>query len=389
MIIGEFCDVFPPQIDGVGMVASNYVKQLNKKNNECYYIAPKTKKCDTDAILEDTLNVINHISLPMPHEAYRMGLPGIDLSYLKEVKAIDFDIVHAHTPFSTGLEALRIARQREIPLVATFHSKYYDDFYSKTHSKFWAKRGTGYVVSFFNKCDEVWTVNEPTAEVLKNYGYDGEIFIMPNGTDLWYPTENDKLEAQEKYSLSDGDVLLFVGQHNFKKNIKHIIEAIEIYASRHSNFKMVFVGQGPDAEKMHEMIHEKGLDERTVFTGHISDRNELMKLYARADLFIFPSIYDNASLAMREAAAAGTPTLMIRNSCIAKNIIDGENGFLCDDTPESIAEGIERALPDAPRVGVNARNTIPTPWSDIVDMALQRYEMLIDKKKFERKKETI
>ena len=152
---------------------------------------------------------------------------------------------------------------------------------------------------------------------------------------------------------------------------------------------MVFVGQGPDAEKMHEMIHEKGLDERTVFTGHISDRNELMKLYARADLFIFPSIYDNASLAMREAAAAGTPTLMIRNSCIAKNIIDGENGFLCDDTPESIAEGIERALPDAPRVGVNARNTIPTPWSDIVEMALQRYEMLIDKKKFERKKETI
>ena len=72
MIIGEFCDVFPPQIDGVGMVARNYVEQLNKKNNECYYIAPKTKKCDTDAILEDTLNVINHISLPMPHEAYRM-----------------------------------------------------------------------------------------------------------------------------------------------------------------------------------------------------------------------------------------------------------------------------------------------------------------------------
>lgn len=380
MIIGEFCDVYPPQLDGVGMVAKNYVEQLNNKDNECYYIAPKTKKHSADEVLEDTLNVINHMSLPMPHEAYRLGLPGLDLSYLREVKGIDFDIVHAHSPFSSGLEAARIARQRNIPLVATFHSKYYDDFYSKTHSKFCARLGTNYVVSFFNHCDEVWTVNESTAEVLKGYGYNGEIIIMPNGTDLWYPTEADKQLVQEEYSLGDGDVFLFVGQHNFKKNTRHIIEALEIYAKDHDNFKMVFVGQGPDAEKMKELVCEKGLEQKTVFAGHISDRKKLMGFYARADMFIFPSLYDSAPLVLREAAAAGTPTVMVHNSCAAQNIIDGENGFLCEDTPESIALTIERALPSAKQVGINARNTIPVPWSDIVDMALERYNMLIEKK---------
>ena len=387
MIIGEFCDVYPPQLDGVGMVARNYVEQLNAKNNECYYIAPKTKKGDEDAVLEDTLNVINHISLPMPHEAYRLGLPGIDLNYLREVKGINFEIVHAHSPFSSGLEAARIAKQRNIPIVATFHSKYYDDFYAKTHSKFWARLGTNYVVSFFNKCDEVWTVNESTADVLRGYGYNGEIIIMPNGTDLWYPTDEDRRLIQSEYSLGDGNVFLFVGQHNFKKNTRHIIEALEIYAKTHDDFKMVFIGQGPDAEKMRELVEEKGLGGKTVFTGHISDRNKLMRFYARADLFIFPSLYDSAPLVLREAAAAGTPALMIRNSCAAQNGVDGENCVLCDDTPESIALTMEKALPEAVRVGMNARNTIPVPWSGIVDMALKRYANLIEKKNREKTEE--
>ncbi len=385
MIIGEFCDVFPPQLDGVGMVAKSYVEQLNKKGNECYYIAPATKKGEEDEILEDTLNVINHMSLPMPHEAYRFGLPGLDLNYLREVKAIDFDIVHAHSPFSSGLEAARIARQRNIPLVATFHSKYYDDFYSKTHSKFWSELGTKYVVTFFEHCDEVWTLSESVAEVLRGYGYKGEIVLMPNGTDLWYPTKEDSLKAQNDFDLGDGNVLLFVGQHNFKKNIKHIIEAVAIYAKTHNDFKMVFVGQGPDEKEMHDMIQELGIADKTVFVGHVSDRNTIMGLYARTDLFVFPSLYDTGGLVIKEAAAAGTPSLVIKDSCAAQSIIDMENGFLCEDTPESIAATIERALPEAKRVGINARNTIPTPWSNILDMALDRYKMLIEKKKIESK----
>ncbi len=386
MIIGEFCDVFPPQLDGVGMVARSYVEQLNAKNNECYYIAPKTKKSEVDELLENTLNVINHLSLPMPHEAYRLGLPGLDLSYLREVKAIDFDIVHAHSPFSSGLEAARIARQRKIPIVATFHSKYYDDFYSKTHSKFWAKLGTKYVVSFFEHCDEVWTLSESVAEVLRGYGYKGEIVLMPNGTDLWYPTEEDRIIAQDEYNLGDGNVFLFVGQHNFKKNTRHIIEAIALYAKKHNDFKMLFVGQGPDEKKMHELTEELGIADKVVFAGHISDRKKIMGIYARADLFVFPSLYDTGGLVIKEAAASGTPSLVIRDSCAAQCIDDKENGFLCEDTPESIAETIERALPDVQRVGENARNTIPTPWSNILDKALERYTYLIDKKKFENNK---
>ncbi len=381
MIIGEFCDVFPPELDGVGTVVRNYVEQFNKKGNDCYYIAPKADKLSNDEIVSSTLNVINHLSIPLPHEAYRLGLPLLDTGYLRDVNKIKFDIVHAHSPFASGLEALRVSKSKGLPLVGTFHSKYYDDFYSKTHNKLLAALGTDYVVSFFNRCDEVWTVSDSTVETLRSYGYQGEIFVVPNGTNLWYPTEADRKTAELKYSLGEENVFLFVGQHNFKKNTKHIIEAIAVYAKTHSDFKMVFVGQGPDAEKMKEMTVDLGIADRTVFVGQLMDRTELMRIYARADLFIFPSLYDNASLVIREAAAAGTPSIVIKGSCIASNITDNENGFLCEDSPESIAACMERALPELKRVGENARNTLPVPWSDITDMAMARYIELIEKSK--------
>ena len=43
-----------------------------------------------------------------------------------------FDLVHAHAPFLAGRAARSVARKKGIPLVATFHSKYYDDVYKGT-----------------------------------------------------------------------------------------------------------------------------------------------------------------------------------------------------------------------------------------------------------------
>ena len=59
---------------------------------------------------------------------------------------------------------------------------------------------------------------------------------------------------------------------------------------------------------------------------------------------------------------------------------------MCEDTPESIAQCMEDALPHSERVGANARKTLPVPWERILDMALERYQNLIDRRKFEKKK---
>ena len=379
MIIGQFCDVYPPNIDGVGRVVEAYARELSKTQQACYYIAPNNVENSPDS--KEGFPVIRYASIPIPNEAYRLGLPHVDPVYMHDLRKIEFDIVHAHSPFTAGVEAQRVAFERRIPLVGTFHSKYYDDIYQKTHSDVISKTVVGMIVSFYEHCDEVWTVNEATADVLRSYGYKGEIVIMPNGTDLWYPTEADAKRAEERFGLGPGPVFLFVGQQNFKKNTDSIIRAAALYRQTDPYFRIVFAGQGPDAEKMRALSESLGLTENAVFTGHLADHETLMGLYARADLFVFPSLYDNAPMVVREAAAAGTPSLLIRGSCAAEGVTDGENGFLCENTPEDIALHMARALKTAKTVGVRARETIPIPWDGIAQKVIDRYTRLIEQKK--------
>lgn len=375
MIIGEFCDVFPPETDGVGMVVKSYAEELTKMNHCCYYVSPRMPKYKA----AQTFPTFQYLSIGFNGSTYRAGIPQLDIPFRSKIKKIDFDIIHAHSPFSAGREALRIAKKRDIPLVGTFHTKYYDDFYKATHSKLISKTGIKFVLDFYNSCDEVWAVNNATAEVLREYGFKKDIRIMPNGTNLWYPTDEDIKLVSEKYGLNGGNVFLFVGQQNWKKNIRNIIKAIKIYAKENKNFKMIFTGKGPDEDEIKELVSKLGLDKNVIFTGHIMDRNLLMSLYARADLFVFPSPYDNAPMVVREAAAAGTPSILLKGSCSAEGITHGYNGFLCENTPKSIADCIVDALPNAKQVGEKARETIPMPWSSVMQSAFSRYRELVEK----------
>lgn len=85
-------------------------------------------------------------------------------------------------------------------------------------------------------------------------------------------------------------------------------------------------------------------------------------------MLVFPSLYDNAPMVVREAAAMETPSIIVRGSSAAEAISDGENGLLCEDTTESLYEAIKAGLGDKARLrtlGINARNTIPMAWRDI------------------------
>ena len=139
--------------------------------------------------------------------------------------------------------------------MATFHSKYYDDFYQTTGSKTLAELGTKYVVNLFAKCDQVWAVSSSTAQVLRDYGYKGPIEIMENGTDLKEPDPAAAKEAEERFALGNLPVLLFVGQMNWKKNIRRILEAVSVLVKEGRELRLVMAGQGPSKLRLKNWLH--------------------------------------------------------------------------------------------------------------------------------------
>ncbi len=109
------------------------------------------------------------------------------------------------------------------------------------------------------------------------------------------------------------------------------------------------------------MVHNLNLENKITFLGQISDRDKLRQCYAAADLFLFPSLYDNAPLVVREAAAMGTPALISANSTTSEVITDGFNGFLAQPEEKAFSMTIEFLMHNTPllkRVGENARSTI-------------------------------
>jgi 1,2-diacylglycerol 3-alpha-glucosyltransferase len=378
MIIGEFVDTYPPCVDGVGRVTYSYCQMLKSMGHEPYYIAPNApdgeEVCDVPMLLQK--------SLPLPGEAYRLALPKLDVRYRLKLDAIPFDIVHTHSPFSAGEEALRISRKLDVPLVTTFHSKYYQDFYDKTHSELIAKEVVRHIVRFYNKCDSVWTVNNATAQVLEDYGYHGKILVMENGTDPVEPDPKDAEEARRRFCKEGVPVFLFVGQHNYKKNLHGVLGSMAILRKQGQPFHLVTAGNGPDFDAIVQEAKDLGIADACTFEGFVSDRSKLMSLYRCADLLVFPSVYDNAPMVLREAATMSTPGVLVKGSCAAEGVTDEVNGFICEDeSPEAIAKTILRALPQLKAVGEKARQTIPVHWMDIMPQVVAEYERLIGERK--------
>ena len=373
MIIGQFGESYPPTVDGVGGVMYNYCKELDRRGHRSILVAPAEKHARLLADCETLL----YSGIRLPKMAYRVGLPQLQPAFLRELSEIPFDLVHAHTPFMAGWLARDVARKKHIPLVSTFHSKYYDDIYRATHSKVLSRRVVKMILDFYDACDEVWTVNERTAQVLRDYGYRGPVTIMQNGVN---PAEQKRLGDISDLAISpEKPLLLFVGQQDYKKGTRQLLDACAIVKRQGLPFQLIMVGEGQDKEALEAQTRELGLEPEVTFTGRISDRPRLMAIYTRADLFVFPSVYDNAPLVVREAAMAGTPSLVVSGSCAAEGMEHGVNGYLCDGSAEDIAKQIEAALPSVKTVGEAARQTIPITWKRIGGHIEERYRALLEK----------
>ena len=376
--IGQFTDTFLPIVDGVGRVVQAYSETLCRMGHQVTVVAPMY---DTGFQGGFPFELVEYVGSSVPGmKQYKVGEAILDAHYRRRIRMIELDVIHAHSPFTAGSEALRLAAVRKLPLVATFHSKYYDDFLKATRSESIAKMGVKLVVSFYNRCDEVWAVGSNTAEVLRKYGYEGEICVMPNGATMRTVSRGDVEEVSRRWRLGEEPLIFFAGQMDWKKNILTVLEGCAEMKKQGQPFRLLLAGQGMDMAAISQKIRDLNIQDRTEMIGHITDASLLDALYARASVFAFPSLYDAAPMVVREAAVMGTPSIMVRGSTAAEVIRHGENGLLCENDPKDLARVMMEALKNPARleaIGQKARETIPVPWEKVLETAVEHYERLV------------
>ena len=380
-LYGIFNDSFPPILDGVTLAVENYVYWLSRKGHTPCVVTPwNPEKQDYP------FEVVRYFSLPIAsRHPYRYCYPKCDPFIWRRLRKSNFKILHSHCPFSSGRLAVYVKKHQKVPLIGTFHSKYRSDLEHSFRKAPWCvpiimKR----ILDFFNSCDEVWIPQAQVEETVREYGFKGPLTVVENGNDFasiitGNPAEY-KLAARHRLGVKDDELaLLFVGQHIWEKGIDVILETLRLLKGE-IKFVMNFIGTGYALNDVRSLVSRYGMSDSVHINGVIKDRHTLSDYYAASDLFLFPSFYDNAPLVVREAAAMGTPAILLEGSTAAEVICDRKNGFLTEKSPERFSELIihlknNRDLLN--RVSEGARTTLVRSWEDVVDEVSDRYDSLI------------
>ena len=374
-------DSFPPVTDGVANAVVNYAKILTENGKQATVVTPAYPGAD-DSQFE--FPIVRYPSVDLTKlVGYHAGFP-FSSQTLETLVERDFDLIHCHCPVTSAMLARALRDRIHVPLVFTYHTKFDIDIANAIKGKLLQEEAKKVLVDNITACDEVWTVSHGAGENLKSLGYQGDYLVMPNGVDFPKGRVDESLvrEVTKDFDLPENiPMFLFVGRMMWYKGLKIILDALAMLKTQGRPFRMVFVGNGGDRDEVIAYSEKLGLSDCVFFTAPAYDRNVIRAWYCRADLFLFPSTFDTNGLVVREAAACGLGSVLVRGSCAAEDIRDGESGFLIEENAESMARmltALSRNPEAMRRVGKTAQDEIYISWKDAVTHAQARYEVVLE-----------
>ncbi|MGK2853334.1 MAG: glycosyltransferase family 4 protein [Microbacteriaceae bacterium] len=138
-------------------------------------------------------------------------------------------------------------------------------------------------------------------------------------------------------SRPDAPFILFVGRHIADKRLIELPAAMLVARSAFPDLRLVIVGQGPETEAVRTRVQTLGLESAVSFAGRVSDEM-LGELMSTARVLVNPSQREGFGLVVAEAAAHGTPSVVVagEDNAAAELVVDGVNGYIADSTEPSV-----------------------------------------------------
>jgi len=275
------------------------------------------------------------------------------ISAEKFAKNNDFDLIHVHFPFPLALFGIAMKRVSKKPLVMTCHGSEVNMAKKNPVFRRIFKWMLGYADSV--TVNSTFMKNELSKIIPAK-----EIEIIPMGSGIGEISEKSvKKEQKTKTNL------LFVGRLIEWKGTKYLIDAVKQLDP--DKFELHIAGDGPERENL-----EKTAPENVIFHGYQTGKN-LEELYRNADIFILPSIVDDAGYTeglgtvLLEATNFSIPLIGTNVGGIPDIIKDGETGILVPQKdPEAISKAVKKLAENSglrETLVKNAKNHIEKSFS--------------------------
>jgi glycosyltransferase involved in cell wall biosynthesis len=294
------------------------------------------------------------------------------------------DAVHAHEPFSLGLIGQVWAKMRRVPFVHTAH------LLPSKILEFGAIEAVKLLKSplvplseslirqlsanFIENCDAIIALNSFAARDIREFGYTGRVFIIPNGRNLevYSACPNASLVTPKK-------ILTFVGKLSERKNQLYLLKVLEYLPP---SYRLQLIGEplSPDYRRQLEgFAQARALD--VILTGEVP-HEDVPTYLERTHVFVSASKLEVQSLVVLEALASGTPVVGLSNETIDELVDRAVGSRLPKETqPKVFARHVERICNLSQfkynKICQNARERVSEyDWTHVMKMTVDAYGTL-------------
>ena len=321
---------YPPDVNGAAHFAHRLAVGLARQGHDVHVVCHATDARSSESVEDGvTVHRVGSYSTGV-HETIRMMSPWkASREAARLLDEIKPDVVHIQSHFYITRGLINAARARGIGLVATNHLMPENIFgYLKVPQ--WLQSAAAKVlwsnlVRHYSKAEVVTAPTPRAVKLLQDNGFAKRAMAISCGIDVErYRARARQFRAQHPDRETRN--VLFVGRLDDEKHIDDLLRATALLRET-LPLRVEIVGNGSRRESFEQLAHELGIADVVHFAGFVSD-DELLDAYARADLFVMPSIAELQSLATMEAMSAGTAVVLANAMALPHLVEEGRNGWL-------------------------------------------------------------
>jgi glycosyltransferase involved in cell wall biosynthesis len=347
MKICMMTNTYLPHVGGVARSVSTFAEEFIRQGHEVLVVAPKFDgkplPPSAEALVERVPSLKNFNG-----SEFSVRLP-LAAALSNRLDAFQADIIHAHHPFLLGDTALRIAMNKNVPIVFTHHTRYEDYTHYVPFSTAMHEVAIQVATHFANLCDGVIAPSESIARMIRKRGVTRPIAVIPTGIDVQAFAAADGTRFRARMNIPpEALVIGHVGRLAPEKNLGYLAEAVARHLRREERARFLVVGDGPWRGELKAVFKHHGVADRLLLAGKRTGR-VLREAYRAMDVFAFASQSETQGMVVAEAMAAGLPVVALDASGVREVVRNGENGALLSAhaEPEEFAQALARLCDNA------------------------------------------
>ena len=306
--------------DGANQALNRLVGFLLRQGAQVRVYSPTT---DTPAF-EPTGDLVSVPAFAIPTRSEYRVPASLTPKLRRDLEKFAPNVIHVASPDIVAHRAITWARTRNIPAVASVHTRF------ETYLQYYHLHAFEPVIRmmlrrFYRRCDAIVAPAESTAAILRAQRMNSDISIWSRCVDReQFNPERRDLAWRRAQGIADEEMTIaFLGRIVMEKGLDVFAGAIDALRDKGVPHRVLVIGDGPARPWFEEQLPD------AVFVGH-QEGNDLARALASADVFLNPSITEAFGNVTLEAMACGLPVVAAVATGATSLVRDGETGILVE-----------------------------------------------------------